>query len=222
MAARAPLSAAGAGSDRWTVRRGDAAYPAHLARLLGGDAPHSLHFCGPREVFPGNRRWLGLAVSVRCPGDAILATYDLAVRLREWGVGTIAGFHSPMEAEALRLLLRGRQPVVLCPARCLERMRMRPEWRAPLAEGRLLLLSPFAASVRRATEESASFRNRLVAALADALLVVHAQRGGKTEALAREALAWGKSVYTLDLPANAHLLAAGIAPFDLEAWPPSS
>ena len=44
----------------------------------------------------------------------------------------------------LTILLRGEQPIVVCPARCLARMRVPREYRAPLEAGRLLLLSPFA------------------------------------------------------------------------------
>ncbi len=202
----------------WAIARGEAGYPAPLT-LLGRDAPQALSFLGKREIwFEGRSPRLGLAASIRCPGEVILATYDLAIALRRAGVEVIGGFHSPMEHEALRLLLRGRQPVILCPARSLQRMRIKPEYRQPLAEGRLLLLSLFAANVRRATAESATLRNRIVAALADALLVVHAQPEGKAEALVHEALAWGKRVYTLDLAANRHLLAAGAEAFDLEAW----
>lgn len=202
----------------WAIARGESGYPALLA-LLGHDAPQALSFLGKREIwFESRAPRLGLAASIRCPGEAILATYDLAIDLRRAGVGVIGGFHSPMEHEALRLLLRGRQPVILCPARSLQHMRIKPEYRQPLTDGRLLLVSPFAESLRRPTVESATLRNRIVAALADALLVVHAQPGGKAEALVREALAWGKKVYTLDLTANQHLRAAGVGAFDLEAW----
>ena len=55
--------------------------------------------------------------SARCPWDLILKTYDLASAMREAGVPVIGGFQTPMEKECLRLLLRGSQPVVICPAR---------------------------------------------------------------------------------------------------------
>jgi len=53
------------------------------------------------------------------------------------------------------------------------------------------------------------FRNRFVAALANAVLIAHARPGSKTEALAREVIGWGKPVYTLDHPANRNLLELG-------------
>ena len=48
-----------------------------------------------------------------------------------------------MERECLRLLLRGNQPVVVCPARGIDNMRIPRDWRPALDDGRLLVLSPF-------------------------------------------------------------------------------
>ncbi|MBI2856665.1 MAG: hypothetical protein HYX93_07455 [Chloroflexi bacterium] len=156
-----------------------------------------------------NADLLALFCSVRCPGDLILKTYDLARALRDAGVPVIGGFHSPMVKECLRLLLRGQQPVVVCPARGIENMRIPAEWRTPLAEGRLLLLSPFNSSQHRPTAELASVRNDLVAALAHRVFIAHAAPGGKTEAFARKVLEWGNPLLTLESPANANLLALG-------------
>lgn len=44
-----------------------------------------------------NQQSLALFCSVKCPGNLILQTYDLAQRLRKSGVTVIGGFHSPME-----------------------------------------------------------------------------------------------------------------------------
>jgi predicted Rossmann fold nucleotide-binding protein DprA/Smf involved in DNA uptake len=52
----------------------------------------------------------------------------------------------------------------------------------------------------------------LVAALADDLLVAHAEKGSTTEQLVRRALRWGKRVLTLDGPENATLIASGAEP----------
>src|SRR5438876_1122861 len=112
-------------------------------------------------------RKLALLCSVRCPGALILRTYDLARALRDAGVTVASGFHSPMEQECLRLLLRGRQPVVVCPARSVERMRLPAEWKPAIEAGRLLVLSPFAPHQRRMTADLAAKRNAFVAALAD-------------------------------------------------------
>lgn len=122
----------------------------------------------------------------------------------------IGGFHSPMEQECLRLLLRGKQPVVLCPARGIERMRLPREWTDPIEAGRLLVLSPFPAEQARITTVLAAKRNRLVTGLAAAVFIAHASAAGQTAALAHEVLALGKPVWTFGCPANALLEIAGV------------
>jgi predicted Rossmann fold nucleotide-binding protein DprA/Smf involved in DNA uptake len=121
---------------------------------------------------------VGLFCSVRCPGDAIIGAYNAARNLRDDGVTVVSGFHSPVEKECLRILLLGKQPVIICPARALTRMRIPVEWRSTFDNGRLLLLSPFEKSPRRSDTRSARRRNELVAALSDEVLIVHAEPGG--------------------------------------------
>ena len=60
---------------------------------------------------------VALFCSVKCPGKLILETYDLAKRFRNEGVLVISGFHSPMEQECLRILLRSPHPAIWCFAR---------------------------------------------------------------------------------------------------------
>lgn len=117
-----------------------------------------------------------------------------------------------MEKEFLELALRGPSPVVVCPARGLGAMRIPKVWKKPLDAGRLLLLSFFDDTIRRPTAAIANQRNACVAALADALLIAHAERGGKTETLCKEGLSQGKPVFTLDSPDNAHLVQLGAVP----------
>ena len=174
----------------------------------------------PTTKFEGNPGLLeepltAFFCSIRCPGDLILKTYDLARAMREAGVPVIGGFQTPMEKECLRLLLRGQQPVVLCPARGIENMRIPADWRSALEEGRLLVLSPFSSSHRRPTSELAAQRNDLVTTLADRVFIAHAAPGGKTEAFARKVADSGKPLLTLDSPANANLLALGASPISL-------
>ena len=177
--------------------------------------------CAPAVALKGDptildRKLLGFFCSVRCPGDVILKTYDLARALRGAEVTLIGGFQSPMEKEFLGLVLRGPSPVVVCPARGVGAMRIPKGWKGPLASGRLLLLSFFDDAIRRPTATIAAQRNAYVAALAERLLIAHAERGGKTEALCKDALAQGKPVFVLDSPDNAHLMELGAAPIEAE------
>ena len=150
-----------------------------------------------------------LFCSNRCPGDLILMTYDLARAMRDACVPAIGGFQTPMERECLRLLLRGEQPVVVCPARSIDNMRIPREWRPALEGGRLLVLSPFPSPARRPPAELAAQRNDLVESLASRVFIAHAAPGSKTEAFARRLAASGKLLLTLDSPANTNLVAMG-------------
>lgn len=158
-----------------------------------------------------DRCMVALLCSAKCPGKLILDTYDLAKQFRDQGVTVISGFHSPMEEECLRILLRSPHPVVWCLARGLfKRIPSKPvDCRAAVTEGRLLIVSPFKDNVRHVTAKTAIARNRIVADLAAAVVVAHAAPGSKIEALAIELLAAGKPLYTFDHPANAALLNAG-------------
>lgn len=193
------------------VPAGSLAWPPGEQHGFNGVSRPPLTAVGNLGVLPSKK--LALFCSVRCPGAIIVQAYDLARNLRDAGITVIGGFQSPMEKECLELLLRGRQPVIVCPARGLDGMRLPAAWRAAVKEGRLLLLSPFAANVQRPTAELAQARNELVAAVADVVFIAHAAPGGKTEAFARVVLGWGKRVLTLDSPENAGLVTLGATSF---------
>lgn len=199
------------------LHREDGTYPASLARFLGDRSPERLFLLGNGELLHGEK--LGLFCSIKCPGGVILKTYDLAKALRDAAVPVIGGFHTPMEKECLALLLRGTQPIIVCPARGLERIRPSAEVNDGIRAGRVLLMSMFGPKHQRATAELADQRNRLVAALAGMALVSHAAPGGKTEALCREIIAMGKPLFTVDAPENANLLALGAKALGVDDLP---
>ncbi|MYD35706.1 MAG: hypothetical protein F4X20_01585 [Dehalococcoidia bacterium] len=150
-----------------------------------------------------------LFCSQKCPGDVILKLYDVARAMRDARVPVIGGFQSPMEKECLRLLLRGSQPIVVCPARGIENMRIPREWREPLDQGQLLILSPFPSTLRRPTTASAAQRNELVASIASRVLIAHAAPNSKTKTFARLLAESGKPLLTLDSTTNGNLVELG-------------
>lgn len=158
-------------------------------------------------------RKVGLLCSRRCPGTIIVKTLDLALALRDSAATVVGGFQSSMERECLETLLRGKHPVIICPARGIDGMRLPAAWKAAIAENRMLVTSTFGAKHRRVTAQLAAKRNRLVADLSDEVIVAHASPGGQLERLCRDLLVLGKPIWTLEDPANTHLLALGIQPF---------
>lgn len=190
-----------------TICRSDPRYPVSLCVYLGDRTPELIYARGNLAVIQQNT--LALFCSEKCPGNLILKTYDLARQLRYAGVTVISGFHSPMEKECLSLLLRGRQPVIWCPAKRLIAKRMQKEYADPLSDGKLLILTPFGQEVARATEVTACFRNEFVAALADRIFIAHAAADGRTEEFSRKVFRWRKPLLTFGSQENASLLALG-------------
>lgn len=162
---------------------------------------------------------LALSCSAICVSGLILPAYDLASSLRDEKYAVISGFHTLVERDCLHFLLKGTQPVVICPARGIEGMRVPKEWKEPLASGRLLVISRIPGHERRVTAALAAERNRFVAELCSAALVIHARPGSRTEQWCRDVLALGKPLWTLDTSENAHLVALGARPFQVEQLP---
>jgi len=193
-----------------SISLGHASYPAALSSFLGTSSPAAITALGDPHILQRDK--LALFCSTKCPGKLVVQAYDVARALRDAGITVIGGFHSPMERECLELLLRGGQPIIVCPARDISSMRVPPEWKAPLAAGRLLILSPFGERDRRVTADLAAARNEFVAAVADRVLIAYAAAGSKTEAFARQVLERGKPLLTLDGQENGNLVALGARP----------
>ena len=118
---------------------------------------------------------LGLITSRECPGHVLLETLDRVPQWVKAGRVIVSGFHSPLEQQVLRSVLRrnGRAVKVLARGfggQCAD-YRPAPIEREPLTSGRMLVISAFAPIVTRTTRATALARNRLVAALATELFV---------------------------------------------------
>ncbi len=170
------------------ITRDAADYPEMLRSRLGANAPDALVLLGEKGLLRSRRT--ALLCSARTPGDAILRAHDAARRMRDEGVTVISGFHSPLERECLRILLRGKQPMIICPARAIETMRVPLEVRAAFEAGRVMFLSSFAGQPRRITKEFAWRRNEIVAALADDAYIAHIAPGGETARVAQMLGEW--------------------------------
>jgi hypothetical protein len=173
---------------------------------------------GPGEAPPiqtvGDPRLLhlphvGLISSRSVPADLLLPTLDRCRILREEPISVVGGFQSPLERFALDLLLRGRVPIVVCPARTLAGMRLPTSWRPHIDAGRLAIASTLSERWRRPSSRSAELRNRLVARLADRLFIVHSAPGTRTFRLAVDCIDAGKPVGCFAHPANRELMLVG-------------
>jgi len=188
----------------------DPLYPNGLRNYLGSAAPSVISAIGNLEIL--EPRKLAFFCSGKCPGNVILKVQDIAHQLKEAAITVISGFHSPVERECLRILLRGTQPIILCPVRSLAGMRLRSEYRKPIEKGRMLLLSIIEDHERRNTMETSMKRNRFVGALADAIFVAYAAPKSKTEGFCYDLVQWKKPLYTVVSDANTGLIKIGAMP----------
>jgi predicted Rossmann fold nucleotide-binding protein DprA/Smf involved in DNA uptake len=164
-------------------------------------------------------RRLALLCSRACPGSIIVQALDVVRAFRETAWTVVSGFQSPTEQECFGILLRGEHPVIVCPAHGVEGMRIPAAWKSAVASGRMLITSPFEKNVRRATAALAQERNRFVVSLANAVFIPHAAPGGTLHGMCRELRETGKALWTLDDPANDHLLKVAFRPLTPDLVP---
>ena len=158
------------------IFQGDRTYPDRLIRRLGADAPKTISVVG--AFTPLSAPMTAFLCSKETPGATILKAFDQAAAWRDAGRCVISGFHSPLEQQCLDILLRGKQPVVLALARGLATLRLPAAQRKALDDGRLTIVSPFAATEKRVSADLARQRNRFVAALADEVVFAFISPGG--------------------------------------------
>ncbi len=189
------------------INQTDSAYPSLLKKYLADDAPETIAIIGNPDIL--QNKTLAIFCSIKCPGKIILKIYEYVRNLRESNVTVIGGFHSPMEQECLNILLKGTASIILCPARSIEGMKIKKEYKKPIEDGRFLILSRFSENNNRISSERAEKRNNFVATLADEMFIPYATNGGKTEALCRKWIENGKSVVTFNNDYNKNLLDLG-------------
>jgi hypothetical protein len=98
------------------------------------------------------------------------------------GICVISGFHSQIEKDVLHYLLKGKQPIILALARGLKE-KLEPEFKKPLDQGRLLIITPFDKTTKRVTELTAEIRNKMMIEFADSITVGYARAGGNLDEL---------------------------------------
>ena len=144
-----------------------------------------------------------------CPGDIILKAQDWANTRVPECAPIVGGFHTPIERDVLRILLRSTAPVTIVLARAIDGWCASPAIKRAVAAGSAQVISPFATTQRRTTAASAERRNHHILTLCQTILFAHAAPGGRTEALAGQAKAQGCKLLTLPSSYNSNLLAMG-------------
>ena len=120
--------------------------------------------------------------SRRGSAKAALGCLEWAEARRDEPGPVIGGFHSGLEGDVLRMLLRGTCPIILVLARALWKT-VPPDLAGPIAAGRLLAVSPVPATARRVSAATALLRNRFVLDHAAEIVVGSLDPAGSLAAL---------------------------------------
>lgn len=138
--------------------------PPHLPpRIAADQAAHLIGIGNPALL---TESLLGFIASRQCPGHVFIETLERVPQWAKVGRVLVSGFHSPLEQQVLRSLLRRQGRAVKVLARGMTDFRPQPEECEPLATGRMLVITACPPDMRRITRETALARNRLVLALA--------------------------------------------------------
>jgi len=200
--------------DTITISPKDVLYPEKVKTWYANQPLPPLYANGRLDLLRKDHSPLiALFGSRTCPGSLLLPALDTAALFRDNGQSVISGFHSPLEQECLHVLLRGSQPIIICPARSIHTMRIPAVWKQAMEEKRLLILSKFPKEKQRTSKSLARERNQLVAALADTVLIIHAAPTSQISDLASDAVEHHKKVFALDARENDHLFQQGVLPW---------
>ncbi len=187
------------------------ACPARLRLVIGRAARRGFYIAGNSTLLAGPL--VGLIASREVDPACLLKAAESLEALVAANVCIIGGWHSPLEAALLQdtqttkallgILLATGSDQATIPSRVLDRVQ----------NGAGFALTHCGPNVRRITRAAALRRNELVIELSDVLLALLAPPGSATLGAARRAAAGGTPVFTIDLPANQELLAAGASRF---------
>ncbi|HEY3166774.1 MAG TPA: DNA-processing protein DprA [Candidatus Binatia bacterium] len=164
-----------------------------------------------------NYRLLGIISARQVDSDLALETARLLKQLVSLeDAAFVSGWHSPLEEEALQILLAQEATVVLCVAKSLDRFIPSMGVESRVTDGKALLLTHCSTKAKRITRNASMRRNELIVELVKALLVLSAPEGSASLSLAKSALRRGKFVLTPEHPMNKELLASGALPATLD------
>ena len=130
---------------------------------------------------------VGFLSSRKVPPAAVMKCYDWATEMRDKGVCVMGGSQSPLERDVLTFLLQGEQPVVWVLVHKLWTEKSIPKaYRAPIATGRLLVVSPVAQTATRVDARTATIRNRYILEHSEKIVVAAIDSNGTLSRLVGE------------------------------------
>ena len=188
------------------TQQGFLEYPKGLTPFLDKQSSR-LWYKGKPSILNG--KLVGIVSARRIEPDLALKAAEVVRELATLEVGFIGGWHSPLEEEALRILITRSARVIVCTAKSLDRFKPSPEVTDFVNQGRALLLTRCSPKARRISRDASIRRNELVLGLANGLVVLSAPAGSASFKLAQLAVGLRKPVFAPPHPINQRLLASG-------------
>jgi predicted Rossmann fold nucleotide-binding protein DprA/Smf involved in DNA uptake len=176
--------------------------------------PPRLWYAGEPSIL--NSKLLGIVSARKIEPDLAWKVSDLMRELPLLEVAFISGWHSPLEEEALRILLTRSAKIVFCTAKSLDKFKPSSEVEDLVSQRQALLLTHCSPKAKRISRDASLRRNQLVVGLARAILVLSAPQGSASLKLAKTAIGLGKPVFTPQHQMNQGLLASNALPATLE------
>ena len=202
----------------WVVSRADGEYPRMLKERLRKDAPALLYGCGNREIV-GARRALAI-VGSRNVDESTLHYVECVSSLAARADCTIvSGAARGVDQAAMNGALEAGGSAVGVLAGNLERMSMNRMHRNLLLEERLVLVSPYDPGARFNVGHAMQ-RNKVIYALANAALVVHAvvNKGGTWAGAVEQLRKYSTPVHVLS-HGDAHEALKALQHRGAKSWP---
>ena len=188
--------------------------PTSLSPFFNGKPP-KLWRLGEAAIL--NRRLLGIISARQIDSDLALASSQILRQLASLKeVAFVGGWHSPLEEEALHILLAQTAPIVFCIPKALTRFVLSVDVENRVGQGQALLLTHCSPKAKRISRDASIRRNQLVVGLATALLVLSAPAGSASLSFAKSALRHGKPVLTAEHRINKELLGCNALPATLD------
>ncbi|NWF89566.1 MAG: DNA-binding protein [Ignavibacteriaceae bacterium] len=143
----------------------------------------NLEYFGNKSILENYK--IGFLCSQKVPANIILKTYDWAIKQRTSGNCVISGFHSKIEKDVFDILVKGTQPMIIVLARGIYK-RAPAELKREIDKDRLLIISPFSASVKRISSKTSFKRNRIILKLSDEIYLPYVNPQGNLHKLIRK------------------------------------
>ena len=132
-----------------------------------------MEIIGNKELL--KQKKVGFLASRKISSLSILPTLDWATEVsKREDTAIVSGFHSKMERNVLKILLKGQCGIIIVLARGMYR-KLPKQYEEAMSQNRLLIISNEKDNVKRVSEQTAHKRNEYVREIADEMMQLKIQ-----------------------------------------------